>query len=101
MKRIASELHRWEDIMGVSRRALLQAGAVTAFGGFAPRAHAADFTLKLAHNQPITHPSHVRAIEAAKGVMADTGGKIEIQIFPSSQLGSDTDTLSQLRAGAV
>ena len=30
-----------------------------------------------------------------------TGGRFELQIFPSSQLGSDTDTLSQIRSGGV
>ena len=33
--------------------------------------------------------------------MKATGGRLEIRVFPNSQLGSDTDTLSQLRSGAV
>src|ERR1700730_12606369 len=85
----------------LSRRTFLQATAAPAFVGFATHARAAEFNLKLAHNQPTTHPSHIRSAEAVERVRAETGGKVELQIFPSSQLGSDTDTRSQLRSGAV
>jgi tripartite ATP-independent transporter DctP family solute receptor len=34
-------------------------------------------------------------------IRAETKGRVDIQIFPSSQLGSDTDVLSQLRNGGV
>ena len=37
----------------------------------------------------------------ADQIKAETNGRVEINIFPSSQLGSDTDTLSQLRSGGV
>jgi tripartite ATP-independent transporter DctP family solute receptor len=43
----------------------------------------------------------VRAQEAAAAIKAETSGRFELQIFPSSQLGSDTDLLSQLRSGGV
>jgi len=43
----------------------------------------------------------VRAREMAAAIRQQTNGRLEIQIFPSSQLGSDTDTLSQLRSGGV
>jgi tripartite ATP-independent transporter DctP family solute receptor len=44
---------------------------------------------------------NVRAREMAAAIKDQTGGRFEMQIFPSSQLGSDTDTLSQLRSGGV
>ena len=87
-------------MMRISRRTLL-GGAATALASRGARAQSAAFTYKLAHNQPTTHPHHMQLTEAAKRIKADTGGKVEIQVFPSSQLGSDTDTLSQLRSGAV
>jgi TRAP-type transport system periplasmic protein len=37
----------------------------------------------------------------AAAIKTETDGRFELQIFPSSQLGSDTDTLSQVRSGAV
>src|SRR3954465_6909540 len=87
-------------MMRISRRSLL-GGAATAFASRGARAQSAEFTYKLAHNQPTIHPLHIQLAEAAKRIKADTGGKVDIQVFPNSQLGSDTDTLSQLRSGAV
>jgi TRAP-type transport system periplasmic protein len=37
----------------------------------------------------------------AAAIKQETGGRFDLQIFPSSQLGSDTDTLSQIRSGGV
>ena len=39
--------------------------------------------------------------EMAAAIKRDTNGSFDLQIFPSSQLGSDTDTLSQIRSGGV
>ena len=64
-------------------------------------ADAAEFSYKLATNMPAAHPLNVRAQEAAARIAKATDGRIEIRVFPASQLGSDTDTLSQLRSGAV
>jgi tripartite ATP-independent transporter DctP family solute receptor len=64
-------------------------------------AHAAEFTYKYANNLPATHPLNLRATEAVAKIKEETGGRVEIQIFPNNQLGSDTDVLSQVRSGAV
>lgn len=64
-------------------------------------AAAAEFSYKFANNLPATHPLNLRATEAAARIQEATGGRVELRIFPSSQLGSDTDVLSQLRSGAV
>ena len=90
-----------------TRRSILAAGAAlpsVALPLFAIRArpaHAAEFTYKYANNLTLQHPMNIRAQEAAARIKEKTGGRVEIQIFPNSQLGSDTDTLSQLRTGAV
>jgi tripartite ATP-independent transporter DctP family solute receptor len=86
----------------LSRRRLL-AGA-TALPLVAIRARpagAAEFSYKFANNLPPSHPLNVRAREAAARIATASGGRMELRIFPSSQLGSDTDALSQLRAGAI
>jgi tripartite ATP-independent transporter DctP family solute receptor len=84
------------------RRALLAASAALPLAALrAKPAHAADFSYKFAHNLPVTHPLHLRATEAMDKIRAATGGRVDIQVFPNNQLGSDTDTLSQLRSGAV
>ncbi|QND54951.1 TRAP transporter substrate-binding protein (plasmid) [Phyllobacterium sp. 628] len=88
----------------LSRRQVLLGTAVTLVASpFIMRrpAAAAEFSYKYANNLPVTHPMNVRAQEAADKIKEETGGRFELSIFPSSQLGSDTDTLSQLRSGAV
>ncbi len=86
----------------ISRRAFTVgagAAAVTTFS--IRRARAAEFTYKFANNTPPTHPVNIRAQEAAAKIKEETKGRFELQIFPFSQLGSDTDTLGQIRSGAV
>ena len=86
----------------ISRRSLaLGAAALPLFSIASRPAAAAEFNYKLANNVPATHPLAVRATEAADRIKEATSGKLEIQVFPNSQLGSDTDTLGQLRSGAV
>jgi tripartite ATP-independent transporter DctP family solute receptor len=64
-------------------------------------ANAAEFSYKYANNSPVSHPLTIRTTEAAARIKEKTGGKVEIQVFPNNQLGSDTDMLSQLRSGAL
>lgn len=89
----------------VSRRSFLQAltavAAAPALSMVSTPARAAEFTLRYANNLPVTHPMNIRAKEMAARVAAESKGRVEIQIFPNNQLGGDTDTLSQLRSGAV
>lgn len=91
--------------MSLSRRHLLALGGAGAIGSIAAprvvRAQSPEFTYKYANNLPDSHPMNVRAREMAEAILKETGGRLAIKIFPTSQLGSDTDTLSQLRAGAV
>jgi tripartite ATP-independent transporter DctP family solute receptor len=85
-----------------TRRTLLAATAALPLVAIRTRpAGAAEFTYKYANNLPITHPLNVRALEAVARIKEATGGRVEITVFPNNQLGSDTDTLSQLRDGAV
>lgn len=86
------------------RRTLLAATASAALAAPALRirpASAAEFTYKYANNLPVSHPMNIRAREAADKIKQETGGRVEIEIFPNNQLGSDTDVLSQVRSGAV
>ena len=65
------------------------------------RAQQAEFVYKFANNLPDTHPINVRSREMSAAIKQETNGRVDIQIFPSSQLGSDTDMLSQIRSGGV
>jgi TRAP-type transport system periplasmic protein len=92
--------------MKLSRRHLLAAGATTFLGSavgapFVARAQQPQWTYKYANNLPESHPMNTRAREMAAAIKQGTGGRFDLQIFPNSQLGSDTDTLSQIRSGGV
>ncbi|MDR6427306.1 tripartite ATP-independent transporter DctP family solute receptor [Variovorax paradoxus] len=90
--------------MSITRRTMLRSTALAAslavpmHRAFAQKA---EFNYKYANNLPVTHPLNIRAKEMADAIRAETGGRVDIQIFPSNQLGSDTDMLSQLRSGGV
>lgn len=88
--------------MSITRRTLALGAAALPLVAIRTRpAHAAEFTYKMANNTPATHPLTVRMQEAADRVLKATDGKVEIRIFPNSQLGTDTDMLSQVRSGAI
>ncbi len=92
--------------MDLSRRRLLAlgsaAGAARLVGApSTARAQQPQWTYKYANNLPDTHPMNVRAREMAAAIKAETDGRLDLQIFPSNQLGSDTDTLNQIRSGGV
>ena len=85
-----------------TRRSLLAAGAALPLVGILTRpASAAEFTYKLATGQDPTHPINIRGQEALTRIREATGGRVDIQLFPANQLGSDTDLLSQVRSGGV
>jgi tripartite ATP-independent transporter DctP family solute receptor len=85
----------------LNRRTLLAGAALPLFAINTRPARAAEFSLKLANNSPVTHPQSLRQQEAADRIKAATNGAVEIVLFPNNQLGSDTDMLSQLRSGAI
>jgi tripartite ATP-independent transporter DctP family solute receptor len=64
-------------------------------------AQAAGTILRLSNNVPMSHPLNQRLSEAATLIRDETAGQVELRIFPSNQLGADTDVLSQVRSGAV
>jgi TRAP-type transport system periplasmic protein len=88
--------------VGISRRALLQSSAALPLFSIGMRhANAAEFTYKLATGQSLTQPINPRLKQACDRILEASSGKLEIKFFPASQLGSDTDLLSQVRSGGV
>jgi tripartite ATP-independent transporter DctP family solute receptor len=86
--------------MKITRRALLAgAGAIAVPARYAQAQ--AEFGFKYANNLPLAHPMNVRAKEMADAIRAETKGRVDIEIFPNNQLGSDTDMLSQVRSGGI
>jgi tripartite ATP-independent transporter DctP family solute receptor len=64
-------------------------------------ARAAQWNYKYASNVSLDHPLNVRMRECWNAVNKETGGRLEVQIFPNNQLGGDTQALQQLRSGAL
>jgi tripartite ATP-independent transporter DctP family solute receptor len=88
----------------ITRRHLLAGTSLTLLAPAIPRiarAQQAQWIYKYANNLPETHPMNTRAREMAAAIKQETNGRFDLQIFPNSQLGSDTDTLSQIRSGGV
>lgn len=65
------------------------------------RAQGAEFVLKFGNNNPESHPMIVAMAKAADRIKQESGGRVELQLFPNSSLGTDTDMLSQVRSGAL
>lgn len=87
--------------MSVSRRGFIAASLASGVLFSPQRVRAAEFTLKMATNQPLTHPLNVRTNEMIQKITAETNGRVQINLFPNGQLGGDTDMVSQLRTGAI
>lgn len=87
--------------ISLSRRAVLASATLPLFSIISHRADAAEFELKYATGQDPSHPVNVRAKEALDRIREATSGRVDIKLFPSNQLGSDTDLLSQVRTGSV
>jgi TRAP-type transport system periplasmic protein len=89
--------------MKMTRRGVLGAASAAWATGMLgkPARAAAEFEFKLGVNTPDTHPLTVRLIEAARAVGTQSGGRLNVTVFPNSQLGGDPEMLSQLRAGGI
>lgn len=63
-------------------------------------AQAADYTLRFNHVLAPTEPYHAGFEKWAERVAERTGGGLEIEVFPSAQLGVEEDIIEQIRQGA-
>ncbi len=57
--------------------------------------------LKLGHTLDQNHPVHQSMLRMAEILRDKSNGTVELQIFPNSQLGSETECLEQLQRGAL
>jgi tripartite ATP-independent transporter DctP family solute receptor len=94
--KLKTTITRRRFLAGSSLTALVSAAAARIASAQQPQ-----WVYKYANNLPETHPMNLRARDMAAAIKQETNGRFELQIFPSSQLGSDTDTLSQIRSGGV
>ncbi|MEZ5324024.1 MAG: TRAP transporter substrate-binding protein [Verrucomicrobiales bacterium] len=58
-------------------------------------------TLKLAHSLDPAHPVHLAMLRMAERVVELSGDTMRIDIYPSGQLGSETECIEQLQNGQL
>jgi len=91
--------------MTQNRRILLKGIAGAAATAMAPSMAFAQaggkFNMKIAITLPESHPTPVALKAACAEIQKETNGRLNIDVYTSGQLGSDTDTLSQVRSGAI
>lgn len=61
----------------------------------------AQTVLRFSHYADITHPAHAAATEFAKNVAAKSGGKLKVDVFSGSQLGSPPEQTQQVKLGTI
>ncbi len=76
---------------------LTAAAALAAFSGGAM----AQTKLKWAHVYEVSEPFHTESVWAAEEFKKRTNGRYEIEVFPASQLGKETDINQGLTLGSV
>lgn len=84
--------------------AMAAAGALAGCGGKqAAQANGDEktFDLTLSHGLAEDHAVHIALSAFADAVREQTGGTINIEIFPNATLGSEVDNITQIRAGAL
>lgn len=64
-------------------------------------AQTAPIKLRFGHAHPTSDSQHVAALEFARKVKERTQGAIDIQVFPSNQLGNDNTMIAGVRGGTI
>jgi tripartite ATP-independent transporter DctP family solute receptor len=59
------------------------------------------FNLKIAISLPDTHPTPIALKAACAEILKESNGRLTMEVYSNGQLGSDTDTVSQVRSGAI
>ena len=84
------------------RRFTAAAAAAMAAGPFVRRASAQGKTIiRYGDVLPASYPSVVALEAAGKEISAKTGGRLEMQVFPASQLGTQRDMIEALGSNAL
>ncbi len=84
--------------MSFFKQALI--GALLAAVSAGP-AFAADYTIRLSHGDNENNPTHKGALKFEELAEKYSNGRIDVQIFPSNQLGSEQEVAQALRTGSI
>ena len=90
--------------MQISRRTFVAAALATSALAVplgSATAQTPKYRLRYGTAFPASHPGVVRIVEAAEVIKKQSGGLVNLQVYPNSQLGSEPDMFSQTRSGAL
>jgi TRAP-type transport system periplasmic protein len=86
----------------MQRKTFVQTAIALAAVALLPAAaHAQAVKLTLGHGAAVGNPRHEASVKFAEVLKAKTGGRIEVQVAPSAQLGDDAAMVTALRTGAL
>jgi tripartite ATP-independent transporter DctP family solute receptor len=86
----------------MQRKTFLASALALAAAALLPAAASAQAVkLTLGHGAAPGNPRHEAALRFAEVVKAKSGGRIEVQVAPSAQLGDDAAMVTALRTGAL
>lgn len=80
---------------------LAGAAAVTMLPGTVLAQAGSKVSMKIAISIPDSHPTTAALKAACADILKESNGRLAIDVYPNGQLGSDTDTVSQVRSGAI
>ena len=83
------------------QKALVRALMVAAGLALAFPAAAADYTFKFAHSQPEDSVRHKSMLMFKDALEKASGGRIAVEVFSSSQLGSEPEVMDMVKMGTV
>ncbi len=88
--------------MAISKLSTLFLGAFASILLAMP-VHAQTWTMKISHAGPVTDNSddHYGALKIQEYLMKHSGGRVKVEIYPASQLGSYKEVIEQLQAGSL
>ncbi|GHV38133.1 ABC transporter substrate-binding protein [Synergistales bacterium] len=70
--------------------------------GVAGGALSADFTMKVGYVVPESYPHHIAAATVLKPyIEKESGGRIEVELYPNGQLGQDRQLCESIQLGAI
>lgn len=83
------------------RFAVGSAAALASIALVRGKARAAEFTLKFGTTEPVDSPVNVLGTKTFDRIRKETGGRVDIQLFPANVLGGLSAMVTQLRSGAL
>lgn len=86
---------------GASSTAPASAPAPAAGAAGGDAASKPTYNFKLAHITPPTHMWHLAAEKFKEELDQRSGGRMKLEIYPSSQLGTEADMVQQIASGSV